>query len=249
MSSTFKSYLSSSGIDHATSPVYHPSCNGAAERAVRTFKEGFHFSERGGDIQKALDQFLFRYRVTPHSSTGVSPAELMFNRGVRTVFDLLQPFNKVQKKVNKNMSKMQNCSKRSRAVSFKSGDKVLVKMYSKGSPKWVHAVVKCRTGAVTYRCSLPDGSVLKRHANQLWLDKSTSSQSVQDEPFDFPFQDDHSSSDSDSMSDIQRHIHSPVPFDSDQESSSSSVTSVVIQPAEVHTRSGRLVKPPDRLDL
>ena len=110
-SATFKSYISSLGVNHVTTPVYSPSCNGAAERAVRTFKEGFHIPEGEGDIQKVLDQFLFRYRVTPHSTTGVSPTELMFGRRVRTVFDVLQPSYKVQKKVQAQTSKMQNRSK------------------------------------------------------------------------------------------------------------------------------------------
>ena len=33
----------------------------------------------GGTIESQVSRFLFKYRTTPHSTTGVSPAELMFN--------------------------------------------------------------------------------------------------------------------------------------------------------------------------
>lgn len=33
----------------------------------------------------------FKYRVMPHLTTGVTPAELMFNRQLQTHLDLLQP--------------------------------------------------------------------------------------------------------------------------------------------------------------
>ncbi len=38
----------------------------------------------GRDWKKFLYQFLFNYRATPHSTTGVSPAQLLFNRKIGT---------------------------------------------------------------------------------------------------------------------------------------------------------------------
>ena len=43
-----------------------------------------------GAIDTKLAQFLFSYRITPHSTTGQSPAELMFGRQLSSRFDLLQ---------------------------------------------------------------------------------------------------------------------------------------------------------------
>ena len=43
----------------------------------------------GGTIESRVSRFLFKYRTTPHSTTGVPPAELMFNRHLRTHLDLL----------------------------------------------------------------------------------------------------------------------------------------------------------------
>lgn len=36
------------------------------------------------DWKKEIRKYLFAYRTTPHSTTGVSPAELMFRRKLRT---------------------------------------------------------------------------------------------------------------------------------------------------------------------
>ena len=88
-SSEFKEFLSMNGIRHVTSAVYKPSSNGLAERMVQTFKRALSTSNE--HVSVFLDKFLFKYRITPHSSTGVSPAELMFKRRLRCRLDLLHP--------------------------------------------------------------------------------------------------------------------------------------------------------------
>ena len=44
-----------------------------------------------GSLETTLARFLFRYRITPQSRTGVSPAELLMGRRLRSQFDLLYP--------------------------------------------------------------------------------------------------------------------------------------------------------------
>ena len=90
ISSEFANFAEMNGIFHIKTAVYKPSTNGLAENMVKTFKTYLKTCE-GGDIQKKLDRFLFKYRNTPHVTTGVNPAELMFGRKIRTVFDLLKP--------------------------------------------------------------------------------------------------------------------------------------------------------------
>ena len=72
------------------STPYHPSTNGLAERAVQTFKQGFLHQEVGS-VETKLSCFLFKYRLTPHSTTGTSPAELLLGRGPRSRLDILHP--------------------------------------------------------------------------------------------------------------------------------------------------------------
>ena len=75
-SAEFKEFLSRNGIRHITSASYHPATNGFVERAVQTFKEAMKKAMQG-DIEMNLARFLFHYGNTPHSTTGISPAELL----------------------------------------------------------------------------------------------------------------------------------------------------------------------------
>ena len=71
-------------------PPYQPTSNGLVERVVQTFKESMRKLTEGL-IDTKLAHFLFKYRITPQGSTGISPAELMFGQYLRTQFDKLHP--------------------------------------------------------------------------------------------------------------------------------------------------------------
>ena len=75
----FSVFMQRNGIKHRRVAPYHPSSNGLAERAVQTFKDGLK-KQSSGSLQARLSRFLFQYRITPHSSTGKSPAELLMGR-------------------------------------------------------------------------------------------------------------------------------------------------------------------------
>ena len=47
--------------------------------------------KKGISMKHRLANFLFRYRTTPHSTTGVTPAELMGKRRLRTKLSLIKP--------------------------------------------------------------------------------------------------------------------------------------------------------------
>ena len=89
-SSEFTEFLKKNGIRHVRTPPYHPASNGLVERAVQTFKEGLKRIKEGS-LNTRVARFLFKYRLTPHSSTGVSPAELMFGRKLKSQLDLVKP--------------------------------------------------------------------------------------------------------------------------------------------------------------
>ena len=90
VSAEFLHFLKQNGVKHVTSAPYHPASNGLAERAVKTFKTAMRKMTEGSLKQK-LARFLFSYRTTPQSTTGVSPAELLMNKKLRSVLDLLNP--------------------------------------------------------------------------------------------------------------------------------------------------------------
>ena len=89
-SSEFKEFVTRNGIRHITSAPYLPATNGLAERAVQTFKSALKKTSVA-EIETQLSRFLFRYRNTPHSTTGTSPAELLLGRRPRSLLTLMQP--------------------------------------------------------------------------------------------------------------------------------------------------------------
>ena len=89
-SSQFLQFKEKNGIKHVTSPPYHPSTNGLAERAVQTFKRAIE-RMHNLPIQDRLSKFLLTYRLTPHTTTGVGPAELLMGRHPRSLLDNLIP--------------------------------------------------------------------------------------------------------------------------------------------------------------
>ena len=90
VSEEFEGFLKKNGIQHITSPAYHPASNGLAERGVRIIREA-QKKQSPGDIQCKLDRILFKYRITPHTTTHQTPAELLMGRRPRSHLDLLRP--------------------------------------------------------------------------------------------------------------------------------------------------------------
>ena len=91
-STEFSQFMIKNGIRYIKTAPYHPSSNGLAERAVKTFKEGMKKCRSESEsIECCLARMLFQYRITPHSTTGVSPSKLLYGRRIRSHLDLIQP--------------------------------------------------------------------------------------------------------------------------------------------------------------
>ena len=166
-SAEFKEFMTSNGITHITTSPYHPQSNGLAEKMVQSFNVGMKkFSE--GTIDTKLARFLFSYRVTPHTTTGVSPAELLFGRQLRTQFDLLQPnFNTKVMKIQNEQKKFFDRSTKDR--EFNINDCVYVRNFSRESPqRWIKGKIVRRFGKVIFSVWLQDVNVcVKRHKNHI----------------------------------------------------------------------------------
>ena len=87
-SNEFRDITQKNGIKHVTSAPYHPSINGQAERAVQNVKQGLKRTP-GKTIQERLSKLLFKYRLTPHSTTAIAPCELLMKRKLQSSLDLL----------------------------------------------------------------------------------------------------------------------------------------------------------------
>ena len=121
-SEEFRSFMSENGIVHVTTAPYHPSSNGLAERAVQTFKRGLKATQ-GGSIQERLSKFLLMYRIMPHTTTGLSPAQLLMGRRLRSRLDRLFP--DLQEHVQSKQSKQATYHDNSKPLrNFSVGDQV-----------------------------------------------------------------------------------------------------------------------------
>ena len=164
-SELFETFLKNNGIRHLRSAPYHPSTNGLAERAVQVLKRGLK-KMTGGTIETRVSRFLAAYRVTPQTTTGLSPAELMFNRKIRTRFDLAKPCVEQRVRVRQEQQKLHHDHRNSRP-EFLVGDSVNVKNFGTG-PKWLAAIVARKTGPLSYEVELLEtGQVQRRHLDQM----------------------------------------------------------------------------------
>ena len=79
-SEEFDAFVRGNGIKHLTSAPYHPASNGLAERAIQTVKKARRKDSGEASLETQISRILFRYRITPHHTTGVAPAQLLMGR-------------------------------------------------------------------------------------------------------------------------------------------------------------------------
>ena len=161
-SAEFNQFLRSNGIQHITSSPYHPSTNGLAERAVQSFKQGMRKIE-DGSIHSRISRFLFRYRITPHPSTGISPAESLMGRKLRSCLDLIYP--DAAKKMDNKQQRQQE-ARTTKVRTFVVGDKVLVRDFRSPKMKWMTGQVVSISGPLSYRVKVADG-IVRRHVDNV----------------------------------------------------------------------------------
>ncbi|RXN22450.1 Transposon Ty3-I Gag-Pol poly [Labeo rohita] len=169
-SSEFQEFADRNGIRHVTTAPYHPSSNGQAERMVQTTKEALSRITKG-EWQTRLACFLLSQHITPNSSTGKSPAELLMNRRLTTALDRLHPDHgeDMLRKLELNAAKGHGTVR-----EFRPRDLVYMRSYTKDSNKWAPGVITDVTGPLSYRVRTGDGQVHRRHVDQL-LDRVTPS--------------------------------------------------------------------------
>ena len=130
--------MKSWGIKHVPDKPLWPQGNAEAEAFMRPLKKLLQTCQiENKDIKKELYQFLLNYRSSPHCVTGISPAQLLFNRTIRAKIPHLSespaPINKhkylegKEKKIKEKAKKYYDKRNHTKNSEIKIGDQVLVR--------------------------------------------------------------------------------------------------------------------------
>ena len=149
------------------SSPYHPASNGLAVRAVQTFKVSMQKLPTSDSLETRISKFLFWYRVTPHSTMGVPPSELLFGRVPHSLLDLPKPdlSTKVQKRQE---AQKANYDRHAKEQTFKEGNAVFVKDFPTGK-NWFSGSVTEVHGPLSYHVTLSDGTVVRRYVEHIYV--------------------------------------------------------------------------------
>lgn len=165
-SAEFADFVKSNGIKHVRSAPFHPSSNGLAERAVQTFKYAMkRMTDDNASVVTKVARFLMRYRITPHTTTGLSPAQVLMNRQPQSRLDLVRP-NMERRVVQKQLDQKVNHDMHSKQRDFNVGDLVYTRNFAHG-PKWTPGQVIFTRGPLSYDIELTDGRIWKRHVDHV----------------------------------------------------------------------------------
>ncbi|XP_063825507.1 uncharacterized protein K02A2.6-like [Ostrinia nubilalis] len=153
----FAAFLKQRGIFHKRSAPYNPATNGQAERHVQILKNKLRsLKANDNNIHEKLNHFLHQYRITPHTTTKKSPADLLFSYKVRSRLSLLLP--------KPNVNNGQNNYNVLRKLQV--GDRVIARNYS-DREKWKFGTILNKLGSLHYTVELDSGERWRRHINQI----------------------------------------------------------------------------------
>ena len=84
-SAMFERYLEDNDIEHRKTTPLWTQANGEVKRQNKCLLKSMKIAQaEGKEWKKEVRKYLVAYRSTPHTTTGVSPAELLFGRKMRT---------------------------------------------------------------------------------------------------------------------------------------------------------------------
>jgi hypothetical protein len=128
------------GMEHRKITPRWPEANGEIERFMRTLNKVLRIAKmEKGSWKQELFKFLRHYRATPHSSTGMSPSEMLNSRKLRTELpsrvrkkrvkfkDEVELAERRDERLKQYMKELADDRKHARKSDITIGDNVLVK--------------------------------------------------------------------------------------------------------------------------
>ena len=161
----FQVFLKQNGIRHICTAPYHPATNGQAERVVQVSKEGK--KEFFRHMERRIARFLFHYWTTPHTTTGVTLAQLMMGRELRSDLSQLQLDIAAQVVRNQQRQKVGH-NHETKEREMKERDLVMVRDFHTGKT-WLAGTLRQSRGPISIKAELEDGHILRRHLDHIRL--------------------------------------------------------------------------------
>lgn len=130
-SSVFAEYLKHMGVHHRKITPLWPRANGETERFMRTVKKVVR--GKPNNWKQEMHKMLLAYRATPHTSTGIAPATVLFGRDIGTKLPSIierqndSDLREVDKHAKDNMKRYADSKAYVKPSDLNIGDNVLVK--------------------------------------------------------------------------------------------------------------------------
>lgn len=160
-SNEFKTFCALNGIKLKFSAPGKPATNGEAERYVQYIKNGLKkLLKSPSNLQKGIEELLFRYRCTPNSSTGHSPARMFLGREIRSQMSLMVGRHRRGGGGDGGSDFPESDLKIGTPVRFKS--------FAVRGPKWLKGEIVEVEGPRHYKVKDQDGNVSRRHRDQVF---------------------------------------------------------------------------------
>ena len=227
---TFQQFAATYGFTHVTSSPRYPQANGEAERAVRTAKA---LLKKNSDPYLAL----LTYRSTPLQN-GLSPSELLMGRRLRTQLPVLPMtlvpsvpnHSKVRGKEDAYRSAQENSFNRRHSARE-------LPTLRPGDPVWIRD--QKRTGQIVEKTHSPRSYIVKSDQGTVRRNRGALVHTPSATP--------------ETTVPMEHHLETPntptITHDNTQTPATPDKTQTNSPVVETKTRSGRIVKPPVRLDL
>ena len=120
----------------------------------------------GGDLETRMFELLGRYRITPQTTTGESPAQMLMSKTPRVRLDLLLP--RRENRVPQQQEKAQESQNSAVPEQmFYVGDTVWAMNCAAAAPKWLPGILLHCLGPVSFTVGLTDGRVWRRHTDHI----------------------------------------------------------------------------------
>ena len=197
-----------------------------------------------GTLEDRISRFfLFAYRTTPHSTTGVSPAELLMGRKLKTRLDLVRP-GLEERVIDTQARQKEGHDRTARDRALQAGDTIYARKHSKKAT-WIPAKIVQATGPLSFRCQLAEQRIVRKHQDHIRHRELPTAEQIQEAKVGNPEQGTRSE---------KEDVEAPPPPDSDKRPQPETIqpddqpTKTTVEEVQLR-RSNKVIRPPDRRNL